>query len=72
MTIKQRIDQHDKQIAEIRALQVQSEQNLTRLEKNMIALVNQQGQTKRALTELSRTVQRFIESLQTGNGHHKR
>jgi len=72
MTLKQRIDQHDKEIAEIRALQVKSEQNLTRLEKNMIALVNQQAQTKRSLMELSRTINRFIQSLQTGNGHHKR
>jgi len=64
MTLQQRIDQHDKEIAEIRALQVKSEQNLARLERNMIKLVNQQA-------EFTRTVERFIASLQTGNGHHK-
>jgi hypothetical protein len=72
MTLQQRIDRHDKEIAEIRALQVKSEQNLARLEKSMIKLVNQQAETKRSLMELSRTINRFIASLQTGNGHHKR
>ena len=65
MTLQQRIDRHDREMAEIRAAQLKSEQNLTRLEKNMIKLVNQQA-------EFTRTVERFIASLQAGNGHHKR
>jgi hypothetical protein len=56
MTPKQRIDQHQKEIAEIRALQKTSESNIIRLEQSMIDLVNQQGQTKRSIETLSRTV----------------
>ena len=65
MTLKQRVDEHDREMAEIRALQLESQKNLTRLEKSMIGLVNQQA-------ELTRTVDRFIESLRAGNGHRKR
>ena len=58
MTVKQRIDQHDREIAEIRALQIV-------FEKNMIKLVNEQGETKRSIASLSRTVDRFIKSIQS-------
>lgn len=71
MTPKERIGQHDKEIAEIRGLQLQSEQHLTRLEQSMIALVNQQAEMARAQAELAKTVERFIRSLPGGNGHRK-
>jgi len=61
---------HDREIAEIRALQRVSEENITRLEASMIDLVNQQAETKRSISALSRTVDRFIKSIQAGNGHH--
>lgn len=64
MTLRQHIDLHDKEITEIRAVQLKSEQNLTRLEQAMIALVNQQA-------ELARTVERFIHSLRAANGRQK-
>ena len=65
MTLKQRIDQHDKEIAEIRALQKESQLNIIRIEKSMIKLVNEQA-------EFKRTVDRFIRSLGGENGHRKR
>lgn len=73
MTPKQRMDQHDKEIAAIRAAQVTFEKNMARLEKSMTDLVNQQGETNRTVAELSRTVDRFIRSLEGrgGNGHGK-
>lgn len=71
MTLTQRIDQHDKEIAEIRALQRESQINLIRLEKSMMDLVNQQAETKRTVEKLGRTVDRFIQSLRGGNGRAK-
>jgi hypothetical protein len=68
MTSKQTIDQHTREIAEIRALQKTTEKNLIRLEKSMMDLVNQQGETKRSIDRLSRTVERFIRA--SGNGRH--
>jgi hypothetical protein len=65
MTWKQRIDQHDREIADIRRLQRTSETNLVRLETSMIDLVNQQGETKRSIDRLSRTVDRFIKSMES-------
>lgn len=72
MTLQQRIDQHDKEIAEIRAAQLRTAQNLERLEKSMMKLVNQQGETKRVVAQLGHTVERFIQGLRGANGHKKR
>ena len=72
MTLAQRIDRHDKEIAEIRASELRTAHNLERLEKSMMDLVNQQGETKRVVEQLGRTVDRFIQGLGGGNGHRKR
>jgi len=72
MTLQQRIDRHDKEIAELRASELRTAHNLERLEKAMMDLVNQQGETKRVVERLAQTVDRFIQGLRGANGHKKR
>ncbi len=71
-TLKQRIEQHDKEIAEIRALQLEFRKDLKILDKAMIDLVNQQAETRRSVKRVSDSVDRFIRSLEGKNGYKKR
>jgi hypothetical protein len=64
MTLKQAVAKHEVEISELKVLH-------QKLEKAMIELTNKQGETNRMVTQLGRTVDRFIRSLEGGNGHRR-
>jgi hypothetical protein len=65
LTIKARVDQHDREIAAIRKLVLTGMKMLVRLE-------NSQRETDRMLKQTDRMLQELIKSLKTvGNGDGK-
>ena len=66
MTAKQRIDQHDREIAAIRKLLLMGARQIN-------ALASAQKTTEQRLQRLEKSVAEFITSLRRGgNGHGKR
>jgi septal ring factor EnvC (AmiA/AmiB activator) len=71
-TLKERVDRHDREIAAIRKLIHAGMKMLVQIEDKVRDLAQSQKETDRQLRETQRTVDRFIRSLDRGNGNgHK-
>jgi septal ring factor EnvC (AmiA/AmiB activator) len=67
-TLKERVDRHDREIAAIRKLIHAGMKMLVQIEDKVRDLAQSQKETDRQLRETQRTVDRFIRSLDRGNG----
>jgi septal ring factor EnvC (AmiA/AmiB activator) len=73
MTLKQRVDQHDREIAAIRKLILAGMKMLNRTNERLDRLVTAQRETDRQLKSLRADVQALVSTLRRGtNGHTKR
>jgi septal ring factor EnvC (AmiA/AmiB activator) len=71
-TFKERIDQHDREIAAIRKLVRTGMKMLVNIEDKMRDLAAAQKEAARQLKETDRQLNRFIRFLERGNGNgHK-
>jgi hypothetical protein len=71
-TFKERIDRHDREIAAIRKLLQTGMKMLVRNEEEIRQLRAAQKETARQQKETDRQLNRFIRSLERGNGNgHK-
>ena len=71
-TFKERLDRHDREIAAIRKLLQAGMKMLVRNEEEIRQLAAAQKETDRQLKETDRRLNRFIRSLERGNGNgHK-
>ncbi len=71
-TFKERVDRHDREIAAIRKLVHTGMKMLVRIEEDHRKLQAEQRETARLQRETDRRLDRFIRSLERGNGNgHK-
>jgi len=73
MTLKQRVDQHDREIAAIRKLMLTGMKMLNRNQEQIHQLVAEGKRTDQRLRQLEESVKQFVDSMRRGgNGHTKR
>jgi hypothetical protein len=73
MTLKQRADQHDREIAAIRKLILTGMKMMNRNQTQINQVAAAQKVTEQNLQRLEASVQEFVNSLRHGgNGHTKR
>jgi hypothetical protein len=73
MTLKERLDPHDREIAAIRKLILTGMKMLNRNQEQITALVAEGKRTDQRLRSLEASVQQFVDGLRRGgNGHTKR
>jgi hypothetical protein len=73
MTVKDRLDKHDREIAAIRKLILTGMKMINQLAASQKETDRQLKETDRQLKETDRQLQAFIQSIRRGsNGHTKR
>jgi hypothetical protein len=73
MTLKERVDQHDREIAAIRKLILTGMKMINRNQEQITELRAIQKVSQQELRELNATVRDFVDSMRRGsNGHTKR
>lgn len=73
MTLKERVDRHDREIAAIRKLTLTGMKMLNRTNERLDRLVTARRETDRQLKSLCADVQALVNTVRRGtNGHTKR
>jgi hypothetical protein len=73
VTVKERADRHDREIAAIRKLILTGMKMINRNQEQINQLVAEGRRTDQRLRSLEASVQQFIDSMRRGgNGHTKR